>query len=46
MILGFVVMLLSRPVFKEFFSRKTETAPRGLLDQPAPIAPAPARVDF
>jgi amino acid transporter len=46
MLLGFVVMLFSRPVFKEYFSRKTETAPRGLLEQPPPTGPVPERVDF
>ena len=46
MILGAVLMVVSRPFFKEFFSRKTETAPPGLLDQPPPTGPVPARVDF
>jgi amino acid transporter len=46
MILGGVIMLISRPFFKEFFSRKTETAPTGLLKQPPPTGPVPARVDF
>jgi amino acid transporter len=46
MILGVIIMVLSRPYFKEFFSRKTETAPPGLLDQPPPTGPAPERVDF
>jgi amino acid transporter len=46
MILGVVIMVVSRPYFKEFFSRKLETAPPGLLDQPPPIEPTPARVDF
>jgi len=46
MILGGVVMLVSRPFFKEFFSRKTETAPPGLLNQPPPTGPVPARVEF
>ncbi len=46
MILGAVIMLISRPYFKEFFSRKTETAPPGLLDQPPPTEPVPAPVDF
>jgi amino acid transporter len=46
MILGAVIMLISRPYFKEFFSRKTETAPPGLLEQPPPTGPVPARVDF
>jgi amino acid transporter len=45
MILGGVIMIASRPVFKEFFSRKRETAPPGLLDMPASQA-IPAPVDF
>jgi amino acid transporter len=45
MILGFVLMLISRPIFREFFSRKRETAPPGLLDQPPPTV-IPAPVDF
>ncbi len=44
MILGFVIMLVSRPYFRDFFSRKTETAPPGILD--APIEAIPAPVDF
>jgi amino acid transporter len=45
MLLGVVVMIFSRPVFKEFFSRKPETAPPGILERPpAPVLPAP--VDF
>jgi amino acid transporter len=46
MILGAIIMLVSRPYFKEFFSRKTETAPPGLLGQPPPTGPVPAPVDF
>jgi amino acid transporter len=46
MVLGFVIMLISRPYFREYFSRKTETAPRYLLDQPPPTGPVPAPVDF
>jgi amino acid transporter len=46
MVLGFIVMLVSRPYFRDFFSRKTETAPPGLLDQPPPTGPVPAAVDF
>jgi amino acid transporter len=38
--LGFVLMLVSRPYFREFFKRKTETAPPGLLDQPVEHARA------
>jgi amino acid transporter len=46
MVLGAVIMVISRPYFKQFFSRKTETAPPGLLNQPPPTEPVPARVDF
>jgi amino acid transporter len=46
MILGAIIMVISRPYFKEFFSRKTETAPPGLLDKPPPTGPVPERVDF
>jgi amino acid transporter len=46
MLLGAVIMVASRPFFKEFFSRKLETAPPGLLEQPPPTEPVPARVDF
>jgi amino acid transporter len=46
MLLGAIIMLFSRPYFREFFSRKTETAPPGLLDQPPPTGPVPAPVDF
>jgi amino acid transporter len=45
LVLGFILMLISRPYFKEFFRRKTETAPPGILDAPpSPVLPAP--VDF
>jgi amino acid transporter len=45
MIIGLILMLISRPYFKEFFSRKAETAPPGILDAPpSPTLPAP--VDF
>jgi amino acid transporter len=46
MLLGVIIMLASRPYFKEFFSRKTETAPPGILDEPPPTGPVPERVDF
>ena len=42
--MGFVLMVISRPYFKTFFSRKPETAPPGILDQP--IEALPAQVDF
>jgi amino acid transporter len=45
MLLGVVIMLISRPYFKEFFSRKIETAPPGVLDQPPPPV-LPPQVDF
>ena len=45
MVLGFILMLVSRPYFRDFFSRKTETAPPGILDQPA-SAILPAPVEF
>jgi amino acid transporter len=38
--IGVVLMIVSRPFFREFFSRKTEAAPPGLLDQPVEHAPA------
>jgi amino acid transporter len=40
MVLGFVLMLISRRYFREFFSRKTEKAPMGVLDAPVEHAPA------
>ena len=46
MLLGGVIMLASRPFFREFFARKTETAPPGLLEQPPPTGPVPERVEF
>ena len=46
MLLGAIVMLISRPFFREYFSRKTETAPPGVLEQPPPTGPVPAAVDF
>jgi amino acid transporter len=46
MLLGAVIMIVSRPYFKEFFARKTETAPPGLLEQPPPTGPVPERVEF
>jgi amino acid transporter len=42
MVLGVVVMLISRRYFRPFFSRRTETAPFGLLD--ARVERAPARL--
>jgi amino acid transporter len=40
MVFGFVLMLFSRLRFREFFKRKTEAAPPGLLDVPVEHAPA------
>ena len=37
-----VLMGVSRPYFRTFFSRRTETAPLGLLD--APVERAPTRL--
>jgi amino acid transporter len=45
MILGGILMLVSRPYFKEFFARKTEVAPAGILEV-APSQTIPAPVDF
>jgi amino acid transporter len=45
LVLGFVAMLASRPAFQEFFSRKRETAPPGLLDRP-PSQAIPEPVSF
>jgi amino acid transporter len=40
MLVGVVLMLLSRPFFREFFSRKLETAKPDLLEEPIEHAPA------
>ncbi len=40
LVLGVVLMLVSRFYFRDFFKRKTETAPPGLLEQPVEHAPA------
>ena len=45
MILGAILMIVSRPYFKEFFARKLETAAPGMLEAPAPQTIPPA-VDF
>jgi amino acid transporter len=45
MILGGIIMLASRPYFKAFFSRKTETAAPDLLEKPPPTV-VPPQVDF
>ncbi len=46
MVLGAIVMLASRPFFRDFFARKTETARPGVLEQPPPTGPVPERVEF
>jgi amino acid transporter len=40
MILGVILMIASRFNYRQFFSRKPETAPPGLLEQPVEHAPA------
>ena len=40
MVIGAILMVISRPFFREFFSRKRETAPAGLLERPVEHAPA------
>jgi amino acid transporter len=40
LVLGFVLMLVSRLYFREFFSRRLETAPPGILERPVEHAPA------
>jgi amino acid transporter len=40
LLLGVVLMVVSRLFFRDFFSRKLETAPPGLLEQPVEHAPA------
>jgi amino acid transporter len=45
LLLGLILMLASRPYFKEFFARKTETARPGILDEP-PMQTLPPQVDF
>jgi amino acid transporter len=39
-LVGVVLMLVSRPFFKDFFSRKLETVQPGLFEQPVEHAPA------
>ncbi|HXD53907.1 MAG TPA: APC family permease [Solirubrobacteraceae bacterium] len=45
LILGFILMMASRPYFKEFFARKTEAAKPGILEAP-PVEVIPPPVDF
>ncbi len=40
MLIGVLLMLISRPFFKDFFSRKLETARPGLFEEPVEHAPA------
>ncbi len=44
MVLGGVIAVISRPFFKEFFARKRETAPPGVLEHPPVVVPP--QVDF
>jgi len=39
MLLGVILMLVSRPCFRPFFSRKRETCPEGMLEKPVEKAP-------
>ena len=40
MLIGVLLMLISRPFFKDFFSRTLETAKPGLIEEPVEHAPA------
>jgi amino acid transporter len=40
MLIGVILMLVSRPVFRDYFSRKLETVEPGLFEQPVEHAPA------
>jgi len=40
LLVGVLLMLISRPFFREYFSRKLETARPGLIDEPVEHAPA------
>jgi amino acid transporter len=40
MLVGVILMLVSRPVFRDFFSRKLETAQPGVFEQPVEHPPA------
>jgi amino acid transporter len=40
LIIGVILMLVSRPFFREYFSRKPETVQPGLFEQPVEHAPA------
>ena len=41
MILGFIIMMISRPYFKEYFSRKQEIGTAGMIEPVPTAAPAP-----
>ncbi len=45
MVLGVIVMLVSHPYFREYFSRKPEVAPAGVLEGPI-LTTLPEPVDF
>jgi amino acid transporter len=45
MILGGIIMIASRPFFRDYFARKLEVAPAGALERSAPTT-LPAPVDF
>jgi amino acid transporter len=45
MIIGLILMIASRRQFKEFFARKRETAPPGILERP-PAQTLPEPVEF
>ena len=40
MLVGVILMIVSRPFFKDFFSRKLETVQPGLFEEPVEHAPA------
>jgi amino acid transporter len=40
LLIGVILMIVSRPFFKDFFSRKLETVQPGLFEQPVEHAPA------
>jgi amino acid transporter len=40
MVVGLILMIVSRPFFKDFFSRKLETVQPGLFEEPVEHAPA------
>jgi hypothetical protein len=40
LLIGVVLMLVSRPFFRDFFTRKLEVVKPGLFEQPVEHAPA------